>query len=120
MSDTNLRGKLIRLAHEHPEFRKDILPLLREAGCEKLPEGGMRDNCEAKKEEGKDKDKTARVFPPLARTDLYRDLTSLAADVAKLAALAKNGKSDAVVRITLQSGLAAVSSTALSISSEVS
>jgi hypothetical protein len=24
------------------------------AGCEKLPEGGMRDNCEAKKEEGKE------------------------------------------------------------------
>jgi hypothetical protein len=47
------------LAHEHPEFRKDILPLLKEAGCEKLPEGGMRDNCEAKKEEGKGKDKEA-------------------------------------------------------------
>jgi len=26
------------------------------AGCEKLPEGGMRDNCEKKKEEGKKKD----------------------------------------------------------------
>lgn len=26
----------------------------REAGCEKLPEGGMRDNCEKKQEEGKE------------------------------------------------------------------
>ena len=30
MSDT-LRHNLIRLASEHPEFRKDLLPLLREA-----------------------------------------------------------------------------------------
>ncbi len=28
---SNLRNKLIRLAHEHPEFRKDILPLLKTA-----------------------------------------------------------------------------------------
>ena len=27
------------------------------AGCEKLPEGGMRDNCEAKKKDGEDKPK---------------------------------------------------------------
>jgi hypothetical protein len=33
------------------------------AGCEKLPEGGMRDNCEKKKEEGKESsDKKAEVF----------------------------------------------------------
>ena len=52
MSDTLLRTRLIRLASEHPEFRKDLLPLIKSAGCEKLPEGGMRDNCEKKKEEG--------------------------------------------------------------------
>lgn len=63
---SNLRGKLIRLAHEHPEFRKDILPLLKGAGCEKLPEGGMRDNCEAKKEEaGTDKKASANSFDQL-------------------------------------------------------
>ena len=51
----SLRASLIRLASEHPEFRKDLLPLLaseKSAGCEKLPEGGMRENCEKKKEEG--------------------------------------------------------------------
>ena len=58
MSDARLRTQLIRLAHEHPEFRQDLLPLLREAteaktaGCEKLPEGPMRENCEKKKKEG--------------------------------------------------------------------
>jgi hypothetical protein len=30
-----LRSGLIRLAHQHPEFRKDLLPLLKEAGQEK-------------------------------------------------------------------------------------
>jgi hypothetical protein len=50
---SNLRSGLIRLAHSKPEFRPAILPLLKEAGCEKLPEGGMRDNCEKKVEEGK-------------------------------------------------------------------
>lgn len=52
MNDAVLRTRLIRLASEHPEFRKDLLPLIKSAGCEKLPEGGMRDNCEKKKEEG--------------------------------------------------------------------
>ena len=52
MSDAILRTRLIRLASEHPEFRKDLLPLIKSAGCEKLPEGGMRENCEKKKEEG--------------------------------------------------------------------
>lgn len=32
MSDRNLRSSLIRLASEHPEFRGDLLPLLKEAG----------------------------------------------------------------------------------------
>ncbi len=50
-----LRNKLIRLAHQRPELRSNLLPLLRQGGCEKLPEGGMRDNCEAKKKEGESK-----------------------------------------------------------------
>lgn len=57
MNDALLRSRLIRLAHTKPEFRRSILALLKEAGCEKLPEGGMRDNCEKKVEEGKDNDK---------------------------------------------------------------
>lgn len=55
MSDAALRVNLIRLAHANPELRGAILPLVT-AGCEKLPEGGMRDNCEKKKEEGKSKE----------------------------------------------------------------
>jgi len=31
MSDKNLRNKIIRLAHQNPELRKDLLPLLKEA-----------------------------------------------------------------------------------------
>jgi len=31
MGDTQLKKQLVRLAHEHPEFRGDLLPLLREA-----------------------------------------------------------------------------------------
>lgn len=38
MSDNVLRAGLIRLAHAHPEFRKDLLPLIT-AGCEKKEEG---------------------------------------------------------------------------------
>lgn len=52
MNDATLRNAIIRLAHARPEFRAQLLPLLKTAGCEKLPEGGMRDNCEKKKEEG--------------------------------------------------------------------
>lgn len=60
----DLRSKVIRLAHQNPALRADLLPLLKEAGCEKLPEGGMRDNCEAKVEEGKeDSDKKAAKAP---------------------------------------------------------
>lgn len=63
MHDKQLRAQLIRLAHSKPELRAEILPLLasssRQAGCEKLPEGGMRDNCEEKRDEGKDKAKGA-------------------------------------------------------------
>ena len=57
MNDKQLRMQLIKLAHSNPELRKEILPLLKQAGCEKLPEGGMRENCEKKKEEGAKGDK---------------------------------------------------------------
>jgi len=32
------------------------MPSAKTAGCEKLPEGGMRENCEKKVEEGKEKE----------------------------------------------------------------
>jgi hypothetical protein len=51
-----LRNELIKLAHARPEFRSRLIPLIKEAGCEKLPEGPMRDNCEKKRDEAKDDD----------------------------------------------------------------
>lgn len=68
--DKILRSKLIRLAHAQPQFRKQILAVLKDAGCEKLPEGGMRDNCEKKKEEGaKSEDKKASAGKVAIKTD---------------------------------------------------
>lgn len=79
-AERELFNGLVRLAHENKEARKPVLALLceqglidckkaqdddaaededakegskKKAGCEKLPEGPMRDNCEKKKEEGK-------------------------------------------------------------------
>ena len=54
-----VRSQLIRLAHARPDLRASILDVLKAAGCEKLPEGGMRDNCEKKKSEG-DKEASAQ------------------------------------------------------------
>jgi hypothetical protein len=51
-----LKEDLIKLGTTNPELRPYIRPIL--AGCEKLPEGGMRDNCEKKKSEGGDKEET--------------------------------------------------------------
>lgn len=54
-----VKAFLVRKAHAHPELRKAALEFI--AGCEKLPEGPMRDNCEGKDKsndnDGKDKDK---------------------------------------------------------------
>lgn len=46
----SIRDELVKLGTTNPELRPHIRQIL--AGCEKLPEGGMRDNCEAKKNEG--------------------------------------------------------------------
>jgi hypothetical protein len=73
-ADRPLFNSLVRLAQANKEARGPILGMLREAGliacddddmaakkkeagCEKLPEGGMRDNCEKKKGEKGDDDK---------------------------------------------------------------
>jgi len=37
MSDRKLRNSLIKLAKEHPQFRPDLLPLLKEGGKNKAP-----------------------------------------------------------------------------------
>lgn len=70
-----LFDRLVRLASKDKKARGPILTMLRKAGyitpegkvaadkfagCEKLPEGPMRDNCEKKKEEG---GKKATVLP---------------------------------------------------------
>ena len=68
----NLRSSLIRLAHTNPDLRPHLLPLLKEAGCEKLPEGGMRDNCEKKQEEGESK--TAAAKAVLTRPEVVKFL----------------------------------------------
>ena len=81
MNDAILRTRLIRLASEHPEFRKDLLPLIKSAGCEKLPEGGMRDNCEKKKEEGaasKDEEKKEASSRRRAGMAVVRRMTTIA------------------------------------------
>lgn len=73
--DRALFAGLVRLAHSDKQARGPILTMLREAGyigddgkpttkvggCEKLPEGGMRENCEKKVEEGKKDDKKAAM-----------------------------------------------------------
>lgn len=50
----SFKQDLIKLGMTNPELRPHIRHIL--AGCEKLPEGGMRDNCEKKQEEGGKKD----------------------------------------------------------------
>ena len=47
---STLRGKLVRLAHAHPEFQADLLPLLFTAG--EVPEAFKKQW----KNKGKDKD----------------------------------------------------------------
>ena len=79
MNDAILRTRLIRLASEHPEFRKDLLPLIKSAGCEKLPEGGMRENCEKKKEEGaKSEEKKEASSRRRAGMAVVRKMTTIA------------------------------------------
>ena len=45
---------LVRLAFEKPELREHLLPLIKEAGCEKMKVPALREQCEKKVEEGKD------------------------------------------------------------------
>jgi hypothetical protein len=60
-AERKLRNRLIRLAHTNPALRPHLLPLLKQAGCEKLPEA-LRANCEKKQDEGdKGEDKKASL-----------------------------------------------------------
>jgi len=54
----NMYASLVQLGVTNPELRPHIRSIL--AGCEKLPEGGMRDNCEKKQEEGDGKKEASR------------------------------------------------------------
>jgi hypothetical protein len=40
MSDATLRSKLIRLAHENPNLRPDLLPLLSKRGSDEMKTAG--------------------------------------------------------------------------------
>lgn len=59
MSDAILRTRLIRLASEHPEFRKDLLPLIKSAEQEAPMVG--------KFEKGKPADPTSQMSPEDAK-----------------------------------------------------
>ena len=47
---------------------REMVAVDKEAGCEKLPEGPMRDNCEKKKEEGEENEKKEKKA---ARAETY-------------------------------------------------
>lgn len=53
-----------KMAAELVKMAKSLM-----AGCEKLPEGPMRDNCEKKKEEGKKKESSRRRLTARRYTD---------------------------------------------------
>ena len=67
--DYNLDGRAIKatcrvlgIKHTRTAINEYLRGSGKTAGCEKLPEGGMRDNCEKKQEEGKEnKGKEART-----------------------------------------------------------
>ena len=52
MSDKTLRNKVIRLAHQNPELRKDLLPLLKEARLHDKALALRTENSRAGKEYG--------------------------------------------------------------------
>lgn len=67
MSD--LRNRLIKLAHENPELRKDILPLLKAGGTNKVahdsliePLLGRRDVAQCIKKIAKEDEQSSRLF----------------------------------------------------------
>ena len=55
MNEIELRKRVIRLAHENPSMRKDLLPLIKQADCSNLPEA-LQENCEKKVQEGRKKE----------------------------------------------------------------
>jgi hypothetical protein len=79
MSDKALRAGLIRLAHSHPEFRKELLPILTACG----PEAPMQ----GKFEEGKPADPTKNMSPEDAAE--WKKQTEEHADQFKTATLRK-------------------------------
>lgn len=93
------RSGLIRMGTTNPFLRPHIRQLL--AWCEKLPEGGMRDNCEAKKNEGGGKDdekKEAGVKTAVFVNRLPMQYHLWADKV--LAALSRSGDQEAIRNMT--------------------
>lgn len=91
------RSELIRMGTTDPSLRPHIRQLL--AGCEKLPEGGMRDNCEKKKEEGgKDDKKEAGVKTAVFVNRLPAQYHILADKV--IASLSRSGDQEAIRNMT--------------------
>ena len=98
MSDRALRSHLIRLAHQHPEFRKDILPLV--TACDGGAEGPMM----GKYEEGKPADPTENMTPEAKKeweqnTDKYKDKFKSAEEEKK--EVAEEEKKKAALRASL-------------------
>ncbi len=79
----NLRNKLIRLAHEKPELRADLLPLLKEAKTEKTAVRGYN---------------SQRIHYQRGSTDLYIDPH---ADIQYSEAARRNGYRDDLMSGTL-------------------
>ena len=89
-TDKVLFGKLVRLAKENKDARGPVLNMLREAGlieagCEKLPAGAMRDNCEnkskGKKDDGKKDDGKAKGKKDDGKAKGKKDDGKMPADV---------------------------------------
>lgn len=97
MSDKALRSQLIRLAHQHPEFRKDILPLV--TACDS--EGPMM----GKFEEGKPADPTSQMSPEDAKkweemNDKHKDNFKGAGTDKRAARAVARRMTNIVVRVT--------------------
>ena len=91
----SLRRQAIKLAASLPKgaertaILNSIAAADKEAGCEKLPEGGMRENCEKKKEEGAKSDEGDKKSGKKASHNILASFkgadAKLAREVVKLA-----------------------------------
>lgn len=75
---TTLRSKLIRLAHEHPALRGDLLPMIHEAGVtdklKSLWESYRKDHPNAKDPPKSWVDKAEELAPEKSPRDIWKEL----------------------------------------------